>query len=617
MDSAIIRASLTAATLSGISNCLAQCITCFRSNPQIQSTGDILTILTTFVSAIRNDFDSNDTLRYVLFSLLVCPPNYLWQKWLEGRFPGYITEEASGKEKMPGEDGVGTGRDTGAGSMKKRMGNGGTSEKEAMTETSTPSHPAKAAGKAKRKLNMTNTSIKFLLDQTLAIPALAATTAAAAYLDARFHLRKDLANTLETHRTARLAAHLAKTHRRSLWYLFESQVQLLQLEPCIWFRDSPASTPTLYTWVQAWEQCCRWARFLEEQGVRPGELVGTYMGNSPEYMFNMLGLWALGAAPAMINCNLGGEGLVHCLRIAGSKVLVVDAEDEGCRERVEGVRERLEGELGMRVVVVDAVVKAAISKREVSRPGDEYRDGVTGTFPIFIFYTSGTTGFPKACPFETQRSYGLGGPRLRSTGLVPGHPASLLRAKRKPDVWYDCMPLYHGTGCTVAIGCLISGLTLAIGRKFSVRNFWPDIHDSGANAFVYVGETARYLLAAPPSKLDKGHKLKAMYGNGMRPDVWEKFQERFDVPCVNEFFNSTEGMLSMLNVCRGPFHAAHVGHHTGPQRWQLRDKIVTVEIDHETGGMWRDPTTGFARRTEYRVGGEVIVQCASEKEFVG
>ena len=137
------------------------------AQPQIQSTGDILTILTTFVSAIRNDFDSNDTLRYVLFSLLVCPPNYLWQKWLEGRFPGYITEEASGKEKMPGEDGVGTGRDTGAGSMKKRMGNGGTSEKEAMTETSTPSHPAKAAGKAKRKLNMTNTSIKFLLDQTL------------------------------------------------------------------------------------------------------------------------------------------------------------------------------------------------------------------------------------------------------------------------------------------------------------------------------------------------------------------------------------------------------------------------------------------------------------------
>ncbi|KAK0282232.1 hypothetical protein LTR35_000639 [Friedmanniomyces endolithicus] len=167
MDSAIIRASLTAATLSGMSNCLAQCITCFRSNSQIQSTSDLPTILATFVSAVQNDFDPKDTLRYVLFSLLVCPPNYLWQKWLEGRFPGYITEEAAGKEKMSDEHGVGIGRDTGAGSMKKRMGNGGTSEKDATTESPTPPNPAKAGRKAKQKLNMTNTSIKFLLDQTL------------------------------------------------------------------------------------------------------------------------------------------------------------------------------------------------------------------------------------------------------------------------------------------------------------------------------------------------------------------------------------------------------------------------------------------------------------------
>ncbi|KAK1824813.1 hypothetical protein LTR12_000870 [Friedmanniomyces endolithicus] len=139
------------------------------AQPQIQSTSDLPTILATFVSAVQNDFDPSDTLRYVLFSLLVCPPNYLWQKWLEGRFPGYITEQAAGNggETLRNGGGVGTGRDTGAGSLKKRMGNGGTSEKEAMTQTTTPPHPAKAAKKATRKLNMTNTSIKFLLDQTL------------------------------------------------------------------------------------------------------------------------------------------------------------------------------------------------------------------------------------------------------------------------------------------------------------------------------------------------------------------------------------------------------------------------------------------------------------------
>lgn len=218
----------------------------------------------------------------------------------------------------------------------------------------------------------------------------------------------------------------------------------------------------------------------------------------------------------------------------------------------------------------------------------------------------GTTGLPKACALQTQRSYVLGFPRLRSTGLKPG------------DVWYDCMPMYHGTGCTVAVGCMITGLTLAIGQKFSVRNFWRDIHDSGAHAFAYVGESARYLLAAPPSSLDKGHNLRAMFGNGLRPDIWAHFQERFDVPVVNEFFNSTEGMLSLLNVCRGPFHIGSVGHHGAILRSRYHNVFIPVEIDYESGDrIWRDPKTGFARRKSYAEGGEIIVACNSESDFGG
>lgn len=333
-----------------------------------------------------------------------------------------------------------------------------------------------------------------------------------------------------------------------------------------------------------------------------------YVINSPEFMFTMAGSWAIGSAPAWINYNLGGEGLVHCLKVSQSRVVLVD-EDAACRQRIEEQRSRIENELGMKIIILDAATKALINGLQPTRPGNEYRDGVTGVFPIFIFYTSGTTGMPKACPFETQRSYGLGISRQRTTGLRGGPNA---------DTWYNCMPLYHGTGGTTAIACFISGIRLAIGRKFSVRNFWRDIHDSDANCFVYVGETARYLLAAPPSPLDKGHKLKAMYGNGMRPDIWRKFRERFDIPCVNEFFNSTEGMLSLLNVCVGPFHDAHVGHHGAIQRYSLWHTIVPVQIDHENSDkLWRDPKTGFARRTSYEEGGEIIIQCKTGKEFVG
>ncbi|RMZ15752.1 hypothetical protein D0862_01528 [Hortaea werneckii] len=439
---------------------------------------------------------------------------------------------------------------------------------------------------------------------TTAAAITAGASATAAYLDAKYHISKDIA-ALQDQRHARKSVQRRAAQKKvALWYPFEEQAKLHQEQQCLWYRSNPNEQATTYTWTQTYDQCCRWGQFLLEQGVQPGELVGTYLQNSPEFVFNLVGSWSIGCAPAMINYNLAGDGLVHCLKVAGSKVLLVD-EDVGCRERIEGVRSRIEDELGMRIVIVDSETRRAISARAPTRPLDSLRETVAPASPMFIFYTSGTTGFPKACPLPVAAGYSFGNPRLRTTGLKPG------------DVWYDCMPLYHGTGGTVAVGCMVSGVTLAVGRRFSVRNFWPDVHDSGANAFVYVGETARYLLAAPPSKLDTGHKLKAMYGNGMRPDVWSSFQERFEIPCVNEFFNSTEGMLSLLNVCRGPFHVAHVGHHGAIRRRMFNQILVPVEIDHEKGDIWRDPKTGFARRASYDVGGEILIKCQSDKDFVG
>lgn len=117
------------------------------------------------------------------------------------------------------------------------------------------------------------------------------------------------------------------------------------------------------------------------------------------------------------------------------------------------------------------------------------------------------------------------------------------------------MPYYHGTGWTVSVSMLTAGMCVCVGRKFSSNGFWNDIRDSGATGFVYVGETARYLLAQPPSARDKEHNVQFMFGNGLRPDVWEKFQQRFGVERVSEFFNSTEGVLGFSNYnTRGTWH---------------------------------------------------------------
>ncbi|KAK8906563.1 hypothetical protein QC760_005151 [Botrytis cinerea] len=179
------------------------------------------------------------------------------------------------------------------------------------------------------------------------------------------------------------------------------------------------------------------------------------------------------------------------------------------------------------------------------------------------------------------------------------------------------MPLYHGTGGITAVANLMSGITNCVGKKFSTSKFWGDIRDSKATWFTYVGETARYLLAAPPSPQDKNHCVRVMYGNGMRPDVWNKFKERFGIPEVVEFFNSTEGVFALTNHARGDWLATCVGHHGLISRWQFNDLYVPVKIDDVSGAIARDPKTGFATREPFEKGGEIIVAIPNTAAFAG
>jgi acyl-CoA synthetase (AMP-forming)/AMP-acid ligase II len=372
-------------------------------------------------------------------------------------------------------------------------------------------------------------------------------------------------------------------------------------EPCIWSRTG------CYDWKEAYAQTNRYAQFFLEHGVQPDELAAFYLTNSPEFMLAMMGLWAVGAAPAMINYHLTGDALVHCVRVSGAKIILVDWDNE-CRQRIEDERPRLENELAVKIIILDDTTKAYINQLLPTRPPNHLRDNMKPEFPMSLLFTSGSTGHPKAVSFSVSRGVHLAGPRGNSLGVKQG-PGG--------DTWYVCMPMYHGTGCTTAVGCMLDGITLAIGKKFSTSGFWTDIRDSNATVFTYVGETARYLLSLPESPKDKQHKVRIMFGNGMRPDVWHRFVERYGIDTVAEFFNSTEGVFGLLNVSRGPYLAACVGHHGALLRFLMRNYYVAAEIDHDTGDLWRDPRTGFGKRNRLEDGGEIIVGVPNESLFPG
>ena len=74
------------------------------------------------------------------------------------------------------------------------------------------------------------------------------------------------------------------------------------------------------------------------------------------------------------------------------------------------------------------------------------------------------------------------------------------------------------------------------------------ISNTPFQAAQYIGEIARYLFATPVSEYEKKHKIKMMFGNGMRQQIWQKFQDRFNISKICEYYGSTEGNCSVSNL---------------------------------------------------------------------
>ncbi|KAI1322595.1 fatty acid transporter [Xylariaceae sp. FL0255] len=449
----------------------------------------------------------------------------------------------------------------------------------------------------------------------------AATAAGLTYLDAKYHIRQDLQIIRAKSKGQKLLRKAVQNRRISPYYFFERWSQVQPNEECIWWptyadeKDLNSKDVSItnthhhpsYTWQQAHTRATQFGHFfLDPQhcAVKPGDLVAFFMTNSPDFVLAWLGLWAIGAAPALINHNLSRQALLHCLGISGAKLILADGPPE-LLARLDEVRDELQTK-GVRIIYLSDA-RPHIAAASIERLPDSLRENVAPDSPFGLFYTSGTTGLPKACIIPAVAGFMQG--VSRECGFAVVTPTSTgIRSKIKNERYYDCMPLYHGTGGISGMTQLVTGQTLCLARKFSVSRFWADVRASRATWFVYVGETLRYLLAAPPSPLDRAHNVRAIYGNGLRPDVWVAFRDRFGIETIYEFFNATEGVMPLDNAARGDFRAHSVGHHGLVQRWRHRSVLVPVAIDAETGDIVRDPKTGFATRVPYDIGGEILVR---------
>lgn len=343
------------------------------------------------------------------------------------------------------------------------------------------------------------------------------------------------------------------------------------------------------TYAEFEEQANRIANWALDNGLKAGDAVALFMENRPEYVAVWFGLSKIGVVTALINHNLEGEGLAHCVDIAGAKLVITGAEQD---EAMSSVSDLLAAPLPVWTFGGSVGQSLLDSLRHCSgaRPSREHREHLIGSDLALYVYTSGTTGLPKAARLTHARTLGM-----MRTFIVPCN----ITAR---DRIYLTLPLYHGTGGICGVGqAILTGASIILRPRFSVTAFWDDCEAYGATSIVYIGELCRYLVNAPPHPKERSHKVRTGFGNGLRPEIWQEFFDRFGIAHLCEFYGSTEGNVSFLNV-DGKIGA--VGRIPGWLKSQFAHiAFVKFDIENEEPIRGED---GFCLPTDVDEAGEAI-----------
>lgn len=298
-----------------------------------------------------------------------------------------------------------------------------------------------------------------------------------------------------------------------------------------------------WTATQVDKYSSRIANVFRNAGLRKGDCVALMLENQPEFVCIWLGLSKIGVVTALINYNLRQRSLAHCINIVNCSAFIFEAN---MLEAVKEIKDNLD--VALKLYCWTSPEQKLPTNETWAIPLEPIISEVSPTLPLeaekggfhdklVYIYTSGTTGLPKAAVVTNSRYLFLAGAIRYQLGFTT------------EDRIYTPLPLYHTAGGAMSIGqAVLYGTCVVIRKKFSASSYFLDIVKYNCTVAQYIGEMCRYILSTPPKPEDRNHKLKVIFGNGLRPQIWEKFVERFNIPKVGEFYGATEGNANIVNV---------------------------------------------------------------------
>ena len=324
----------------------------------------------------------------------------------------------------------------------------------------------------------------------------------------------------------------------SLAHSFEQSVEKYKNKDFIFFEDKT------WTYSEINNAANILAHKLIEDGISHGDKVILFMENRPSYVSTILALNKIGAVGVLINTSLKGEPLIHCINSSNSKKCIFGAELSGS---LEGVLSSINITAKSDIYWVQDLPNGNCPEwaTDINKILDLSKtdnlsetNNVTAKDIAFYIFTSGTTGVPKAALFPNVKIV------ASSTNITRGG-----YRMNSEDCLYNCLPLYHSTGMMLGLcACIHVGASTFIKRKFSASSFWKEVKKYNTTAFIYVGELCRYLSLQDPVDEEKDNPITKMVGNGLRPDLWDCFRNRFCVDRICEIYGASEGNGFFMNL---------------------------------------------------------------------
>lgn len=330
----------------------------------------------------------------------------------------------------------------------------------------------------------------------------------------------------------------AGPHRAwSIGCLLEEQAKRYPHRPALRLGDE------IWTYSELNAKANRIAALLQGQGIGAGDVVAILMETRLELLACVAATVKLGAIAGMLNYQQRDAVLEHSIGLIHPKLLITSAECVPVLETTAFTPQQNS----------EVVYYWLPDRREQTRPKG-FRDLLVEAEPLsednpvstrkvrmqqpcFYIFTSGTTGMPKASIMSHYRwLMGMSGVGLFAMRLRP------------TDVFYVTLPFYHNNALTVSWGAAMgAGACMALSPKFSASRFWEDVRRYQATAFCYIGELCRYLLNQPASSRNRDHSVRVIAGNGLRPEIWQDFKDRFGISRIAEFYGASESNLGFIN----------------------------------------------------------------------